>query len=294
MLSIIKTTLLKPILLEIFNDAEIRTAFQNFFKNNDSSTNNINSATNVENEKIAELESKIKEQTKDLEVLQTSFNEISAEKDNLQISFNNIFAEKNKLENSFKEISAEKNNLQNSLQELQEDYDNLKENNTTLNRKFSKLQKEHQTLKDNFTALKNELSDAKNLIDFGVKNKLIYFSYDFYSLNEISQNYAFINKISQWQTILDIHQNLHEICEQQRRAINQQELDFLQRCLNFYNMNLNNKASLYTAEINENYDYDIHERSSQNRVGDNITQILLPGLKNANGDIIYPVLVVTK
>ena len=59
MLSIIKTTLLKPILLEIFNDAEIRTAFQNFFKNNDSSTNNINSATNVENEKIADRTKKL-------------------------------------------------------------------------------------------------------------------------------------------------------------------------------------------------------------------------------------------
>lgn len=100
--------------------------------------------------------------------------------------------------------------------------------------------------------------------------------------SEERQLVQLIARVSQWNTVEELHECFSERCKQEKRAVSNRELDILNRFLAIHNLIWNDKeATLTYAEQYTRYEHREHERGTL--TGDVIQETWLPGLRNAGG-----------
>ena len=91
---------------------------------------------------------------------------------------------------------------------------------------------------------------------------------------------------SQWNNILLLWKNLKKRCNEREDKATENELAFLQGCLDLYNLQWKKSEVCFDKPIKgEPYDHETHQRASITPKGENIEEIWLYGLINVDGKL---------
>lgn len=141
--------------------------------------------------------------------------------------------------------------------------------------------------------IRNDLASSLNVLNL-IKNDVDFSTWWLSPTDsEGEQMLKLTAVLAQWRNIEDVWDKLASRCKEEKRPATESELALLHGAVALFNKSLsnNNQASLISARIGDEYNYEKHQRGTSK--GDKITAEWLPSLQNSTGDLVKKVIVAT-
>ena len=229
---------------------------------------------------------------------QTEHAETKKEVNRLRSNLNDLNNDKNSLDKKLKQEQQAHQTTQAKADKYERDLENREVLVSSLTSKNSQLETQLATERYNLQSAHAEIKGiGGNELQYLRKDQKLASKLQ---LNDLSDNNAealvqVVAVLSQKDRLESLWSFFKDRCEEENRAINQEELSILKSAVRWLNFNWPTKPySVESISKGQPFDFNNHLRSRRTATGDTIQEVYLPSILDNSGRAIHKAVVLTK